>query len=263
MKKEEKTKVLEKSLGYSGRLISMSKGRYNYNNPDNITVFNSNICTKEDGKIWYGDLDITLEKKILDTLAKKLNTTLYVLTESDGRFENEKKPLLEDAKYVTNGVTFSFRNQELIEEKKDKFVYKKVDKKEDNESTYKKAYNKRQFDFDKVSKIPPFKTFDSKSKLKSPYEKFYEWAAKKYGTVPQKTALGITGIYVIKEDFDVLEAMTEKWMKKVLKITQGYDLQKNMGYLSLMISPAYFFGQPKWAEKGKVYFKKGSLVNLK
>jgi len=85
-----------KVLGYPGRMISGSKGSYIKNNPDNLAVFNANICTI-DGKIWYGDLDITKDIGKLKELAKKTILDIFVLREMDARFENENNPKISAA----------------------------------------------------------------------------------------------------------------------------------------------------------------------
>ena len=72
-----------------GRMISWSKSWYREKYPDHLVVFNANIITKSRGKIWYGDLDITFEIEKLKKIAKILNEDLYILYESDARFENE------------------------------------------------------------------------------------------------------------------------------------------------------------------------------
>jgi hypothetical protein len=95
MNDSEKNKI-NSILGYNGKLISMSKTLYRNKYPDNLVIFNSNICTKEDGKIWYGDIDITISKNELIELSKKLNKTIYILYEMDGRFENENNPLIDN-----------------------------------------------------------------------------------------------------------------------------------------------------------------------
>ena len=93
---EEKLKIAESILGTSGRLISMSKSAYRGRNPTHLVIFNSNICTESE-KIWYGDLDVTLDFSKLQNLAKKISETIYVLYEFDARFENEENPLLNRA----------------------------------------------------------------------------------------------------------------------------------------------------------------------
>jgi hypothetical protein len=84
----------ESKLGLRGKMVSFSKSGYVKKNPDNLVVFNSNVCTDE-GKIWYGDLDVTLGYDSLSDLARDLGKTVYVLSETDGRFENEEAPRLD------------------------------------------------------------------------------------------------------------------------------------------------------------------------
>lgn len=90
MKNVEKT--AEEILGYMGRMIGMSKSGYCQRKPRHLVIFNANVCTQKE-KIWFGDLDITLDKEKLSTLAKTLKEDIYVLYEMDGRFENEDSPL--------------------------------------------------------------------------------------------------------------------------------------------------------------------------
>lgn len=84
-------------LGYNGRMISGSKSTYRNRYPKHFVLFNANLCTSSLGKIWYGDLDLHLDKNQLLSLAFKLQEDVYVLQEMDGRFENEENPKLERA----------------------------------------------------------------------------------------------------------------------------------------------------------------------
>jgi hypothetical protein len=88
--------LCEEILGIRGRMISGSKSMYRRAYKDHLVVFNANVCTRN-GKIWYGDLDITLDTERLQKLADTLDETIYVLYESDGRFEHELNPRIEDA----------------------------------------------------------------------------------------------------------------------------------------------------------------------
>ena len=87
----EAHEVLHQYLGSNGKMISYSKSTYREKYADHLVIFNANLCTKNK-KIWYGDLDITLEKSNLSTVAVALGMDLYVLRELDGRFENEADP---------------------------------------------------------------------------------------------------------------------------------------------------------------------------
>lgn len=87
-------------IGRLGRLISASKSRYLDANPGNLVAFNANLCTKEHGKIWFGDIDVTKDKEKIELLADELKVSIYVLREMDGRFENTSKPLYDRAIYI-------------------------------------------------------------------------------------------------------------------------------------------------------------------
>jgi hypothetical protein len=78
---------------YTGRMISASKTAPK----GHICVFNANICTKTKGKIWFGDLDLTADVEKLKGLATKEGETIFILREKDARFQNETKPLFENA----------------------------------------------------------------------------------------------------------------------------------------------------------------------
>lgn len=71
------------------RMVCFSKSSYRNKYPDNDVIFNANIFTESSGKVWYGDLDLTLEEDVLKKIAKEVGEPLYVLREHDGRFENE------------------------------------------------------------------------------------------------------------------------------------------------------------------------------
>lgn len=84
-------------LGYLGRMVSASKSSYSDRHPDHVVVFNCNVVSKNNGKIWYGDLDLTLDERKLTDLSKMINDKVYVLREMDARFEYEDKPRFERA----------------------------------------------------------------------------------------------------------------------------------------------------------------------
>jgi hypothetical protein len=95
-----------------GRLVSQSKSHYLDSNPDNIVVFNANVCITKSGlfrrrktdKIWYGDLDVTKDMRKIEALAEAIGERVYVLREMDARFENEDSPKLENAVFTSIDV---------------------------------------------------------------------------------------------------------------------------------------------------------------
>lgn len=76
-----------------GRMISSSKTAPK----GHVCVFNANICTKSNGKIWFGDIDLTDDHKDLAAMAVEQGEPIYVLREMDARFMNEAAPKFENA----------------------------------------------------------------------------------------------------------------------------------------------------------------------
>lgn len=84
-------KVFSKNKLPLARMLSWSKSEYTSANPKNLVAFNANVITEEDGKIWYGDIDVDVDSEKLKAIAKTLGRHLYILREHDGRFDNEDK----------------------------------------------------------------------------------------------------------------------------------------------------------------------------
>jgi hypothetical protein len=76
-----------------GRMISGSKSGYMEQHPENKVIFNANIVIPSRGKIWYGDIDLSLDAVELMSVAKHLGEPMYILIEMDARFENENQSL--------------------------------------------------------------------------------------------------------------------------------------------------------------------------
>ena len=93
--------IFENEKLLSGRIISFSKSGYREEFPDNEVYFNSNIFVLEEGKIWYGDIDVTKEKEQLENVAREIGKDLYILREMDGRFGNEE---LKDSEIITRAM---------------------------------------------------------------------------------------------------------------------------------------------------------------
>lgn len=83
---------MEEQKLFCGRMISAHK-----TSPEGCKcVWNANLISPTLGKVWYGDLNLTKEGEKLKSVAKACGETLYVLRESDCRFETEEDsiPLL-------------------------------------------------------------------------------------------------------------------------------------------------------------------------
>ena len=58
-----------------------------------VCVWNANIFTAKNGKIWFGDLDLTRDAEDLFALSKGLGVRLHILKEMDGRFTHKQDPV--------------------------------------------------------------------------------------------------------------------------------------------------------------------------
>jgi hypothetical protein len=76
-------------------MIGGSKSYYRKEHEGELIVFNANVLMPGYGKVWYGDLNLTKDYLTLREIAQNLNTELYILWETDGRFGEEMKPLNE------------------------------------------------------------------------------------------------------------------------------------------------------------------------
>ena|ERR1035437_4708888 len=68
---------------YSGRMLSGSK----ISPLGQKCVWNANIVTKSQGKVWFGDVNITKDGPLLKEIAAEAGEPLYVLREMDCRFD--------------------------------------------------------------------------------------------------------------------------------------------------------------------------------
>lgn len=90
----------------TGRRISGSKTEPK----GHFCVWNANVVTRKHGKIWFGDLNITRESVLLEKIAVLIGEPLYVLRESDCRFDTENDSpaqLIERAVWRTQGIPVS------------------------------------------------------------------------------------------------------------------------------------------------------------
>lgn len=98
-----------------GRMIAASKSEYCKSHQGDLVIFNANVITKEHGKIWHGDLNVTLDFDNLKNIADQIGEDLYILMEGDARFGYEKQPidvLISRAKAVIKC------NKELVKKRK-------------------------------------------------------------------------------------------------------------------------------------------------
>lgn len=91
-REDHPARTAEEILGLCGRMIAASKHAYRDAHPEREPVFNVNVCIRSAGKIWHGDLDLSLDDGQLHALADDLGETVYVLHECDARFDRAADP---------------------------------------------------------------------------------------------------------------------------------------------------------------------------
>jgi len=74
--------MIEDILGYPGKIMTGSKGRYRHNHPTHVTVFNAVVRTDQ-CEVWHGDLDLTLDLGKLKTVSEEFNCPIYVFYEGE------------------------------------------------------------------------------------------------------------------------------------------------------------------------------------
>jgi len=97
---EIKSTFYERGL-ISGRMLSSSKSAYREKYPENEVYFNANIFVLGEGKIWFGDIDITRDRQILEEISVSIGKRLFILKELDGRFENDT---LSDSDIISKAI---------------------------------------------------------------------------------------------------------------------------------------------------------------
>jgi len=258
--------IIREIMGSPGRLINMSKGRYRYENPRNLVVFNSNIFTQSGKKIWYGDIDVTTNEQDLIDLNKVINEKIYLLYEMDGRFENEKTPKIEKAVVsVDNGVvTLNDNLTEYFTKENGQFLA--VEREEEPEPElpdHKNIHRDYNFDTKEYEEIPytekdydafkmPLSKFKSKNKT-TPVDKLYNFFTTKCYDPKKRPNLNIMDFYISNDDEEKFREIVGQWLIDYYGLEKGdYEYSKNMGWLCLELPSTFRDSKygPTWAKKG-------------
>jgi carboxypeptidase C (cathepsin A) len=108
-------------------MITHSKSSYRKSHPFNTIVFNSNIFILNEDKytkVWFGDLDISLDGEILKKISQEIKHTLYVVHEMDGRYKNENNQNVlkvqvwnttQDTPYIDKKTEIELKTKQLLE----------------------------------------------------------------------------------------------------------------------------------------------------
>lgn len=95
----ETRRLVDGILGIPGRMISGSKLAYSNAHPGHVVFFNANLYDSQGTKIWYGDVDVTLDRPKLEQIARDLKCCVYVTSESPFRW-NEGTTLKETLREI-------------------------------------------------------------------------------------------------------------------------------------------------------------------
>lgn len=277
MQTQDKQKISEETLGTCGRMLCYSKGQYNWDNPRNLTVFNGNVCTT-DGKVWYGDIDITEDEEKLNDLSKKLGETIYVLYEHDARFENEEKPMLDKAVAIfTNGkVDLGERTENFVREE-GKLLERRVEAKpeptpdpewEEDETKYPEDQ------FIEIGQIPWKKLEEQQTgpsyyaddglteeekKNQIPLNVFHRWADEAIKSKIELADGENVDAYIRSQDSDKIQETMKNYFINRMGYKEGsYRLISDLSWMAFSM-PMEFFGSqkgPKWTKASTLYVKK-------
>lgn len=249
-KKNKLSLICEKVLGFNGRMISCSKSIYRADNPRNVVVFNANIATSKDGKLWFGDLDLTLDHKLLCFLAKKIGT-FQVFREMDLRFDNEDNfdEIKAVATFSKNGVS---PNSERYNISKDGALLLPQPKEVKQIIEVSPHENEKEA-FEKI-KVPDVNSLKVK-RGHSAWVAFQEAMIKEYGE--QEAAKIYQHLFLTKEDAEVIRKKNVASIKRRFPGLHKVKIEQSVAMDSFQHGCLEFFDKtPSWAEPGFGYIKK-------
>lgn len=257
-KLKKKTRKVEEILGMAGRCLG-SKSGYCFTHPNNLVVFNSNLFIKN-GKVWHGDLDITVNLEDLKKVTKYLKETIYILYESDGRsFGIESERYKETSPNLTRAVISIDKNGnvEIGDINKDHYEMRLVTKEREKEEEELPEYNKDHHFIEKDFDAYPISIWRFASRIKkSPLEKFVEYVMN-LGLDSKERELSVNNIYLSPQNYKVLKKLMKRWFEDYHHLSE-YGLQREMTWLGFSM-PSEFSGSyygPKWLKEKTFYVKK-------
>jgi hypothetical protein len=233
-------------------MVGGSKSIYRYDNPKNLVVFNSNVCTREDGKIWYGDIDVTLDIDKLKQLAQDLKKSVYVLYEMAGRFENSEKPDFNDfAAIVQPDGTLMSKVSEYVYVV-DGIPYVKTEDELESLRSAHKPHLLNESDFEPIE-LPDLKTFKV-TKKSDPMGQFQNYFVDKYGKEEATSIyrrLSVTSTY-----YKELEDLATRYAKKAHPGLHPVKLEQSVSWYMFEMSPGNFIDPQPWEDVKMGYLRK-------
>jgi len=259
----ELSDVVVNTLGRTGKMLSGSKGQYRYDHPNHMVYFNANLVLSDGTKLWYGDLDITVQEIDIRALAAKLSKTIHILPEMAARFEFESNPDLRQCVYHTDGEDVWF-NTEYYHRVDDRVVVKPIlplteqelqvrveeTKAMYLEVDYSLIYGMKDMDEgDEYIRPPDF--FAGVTEDKSPLHNFCTFI-KGLG-VEDKYCLDV---YLSRESYEHLKHLYEMWFRAYNYYLGEYRIEKAVSWAMFDVGPACFMEDPEWVFCDNIYLKK-------
>lgn len=238
MSKMEIKELFKNESLQEGRLVSHSKSYYRNKYPYNHVYFNANIFVKENNKsvkIWWGDIDISLEGDKLKNIAKQLNKTLFILSEHDGRWGNEDTVFIEDKKVWTTDDETPYITQQVID-KIEKQRQKELIESRINAISNMRKYilKNRELPIVEMIELP----YEFQEKIDIPFDLLYqelETLKDKFNSYKNKPQRKRGKIY--KEYFENYGYFTygvlDKYLSKKYNVSEEYIINPSSVWLSI------------------------------
>jgi hypothetical protein len=269
-----------KFFGNSGRMVGGSKTIYRDEHPDDLVIFNANLATKEDGKIWYGDINLSEDLEKLVALAKKLGRRIYVIREIDARFE--KEPIVDGdyEAYKTNEWCQRYQLTEDAFYKKRDEIFEDASFSTDGESNlcrdtdYQLVEGRLTFAPDLsalgITKRLRFKdidVFDSKPKKKgsrkpaeSPLHLISKFVCKQLGIkLKDGEQIDSSQLVMTQQDIEILMYLCRRWIKANFRVHPA-RLDSEIGWLTFSSPCTHRNDEKHYLESGYIYVKDQSQL---
>ncbi len=255
----------EKLLGHSGRLITGSKGRFRFNQPNDLTVFNSNVIVGKE-KVWYGDVNLSDADDItaLRKLAILSECTIYVLSEIDGRFSNEDKPMVDNYVLQLNkrgDMTLRLDLEEIYTVTTSGMLIKpeyKEDVKDtlDDDSLIEENHVVHLEEDEVIAALslteaPVFVGVSGED----PYLKFYQYVSLLLGI--ELSEIDTSNVFITKETAEQLNRLQLNYMKGEIGSSDIYRLEQAYR-MSSLDSP--YVTNAEWAKPNTVYIRRSKEI---
>lgn len=269
---EEKTtsglkEIVRNILGPTARMISNSKSEYVHFNPGHVVIFNADIIANNE-RVWYGDIDLTLDEEKLVALAQQLGTSLSVYHESKLASTSSSDP-----SYIVDTEIKPFKAEDLrFCERNDKgnFVLKQeTTTPEDEHALIEKGKERaKQFNEDDLRenvKLPSIDKLKVKNKDNPLFQLGYMLEKIVHGKT-QDTRTNLTCLYICQEYYDSLEKKCLDWAiaqyySDIEQKYAEYRASKDVSWLFFGMGPIPFgrYSTPTWAKPDHAYFRKGEF----